>query len=244
MLLLVDHGNSRIKLHLTSDGQKFDTTTVSKDSFPSETSALLQKHPNVKTVVFSSVAADLVPFFQNSFPNLGIFDVANLSNWPFVNRYTTPETLGIDRKVLAAGAALLEKGKSCLIIDAGTCITYDFLLPDSSYLGGAISPGLHMRFRALHEFTAKLPLVSNAQETALIGNSTITAIQSGVINGVVAEINGIINRYKQQYTDFTIILTGGDAEFLATQLKNGIFADSNFMQRALYALYQFHNPND
>ncbi len=244
MLLLVDHGNTRIKLHLTSDGQKFDTTTVSKDSFPSETAALLKKYPNVKNVVFSSVAADLLPFFKDFHPNLTLFDIAKVADWPFLNQYATPETLGIDRKVLAAGAVFLEKGKTCLIIDAGTCITYDFVLAGATYLGGGIAPGLHMRFRALHEFTAKLPLVTNVQEIALIGNSTQSAIQSGVINGVVAEINGIIARYKEQYGDFSIILTGGDADFLATQLKNGIFADSKFMQRALYALYQFHNPND
>lgn len=244
MLLLVDHGNTRIKLHLTFDGQKFDTTTVSHDSFPDETAELLRKHPNVNNVVLSSVAANLAPFFEQFYPNILVFDVAKLADWPFTNRYTTPETLGIDRKVLVSGAALSYKNTSCLIIDAGTCITYDFVLNDGSYLGGGISPGFQLRFRALHDYTAKLPLVTKVSETPLVGNSTVSCIESGVINGMVAEIIGIINRYNEQYADFTIILTGGDAEFLATQLKNGIFADSNFMQRALYALYQFYNPND
>src|SRR5690606_13620294 len=108
--------------------------------------------------------------------------------------------------------------------DAGTCITYDFTDSDRQYYGGGISPGLKMRFQAVHTFTARLPLVIPAENPELVGNSTETSIQSGIVNGILAEIDGIISRYRQKYPDLQVILCGGDAPFFENKLKASIFA--------------------
>ena len=123
--------------------------------------------------------------------------------------------------------------KDVLVIDGGSAITYDFLSAENQYIGGSIAPGITMRYKSLHSFTAKLPLLEKTATIAKIGNSTEAAIHSGVIQGVTFEIDGVIHQYKDQYTDLTIILTGGDAHFLRDRLKNDIFANSNFLLEGL-----------
>jgi type III pantothenate kinase len=155
--------------------------------------------------------------------------------------------------ILASGAVLKHPIQNRLVIDAGTCITYDFIDENDNYLGGAISPGIRLRFESLHNYTAKLPLLSleaiNDQDTELekisfIGNSTFESINSGVINGVINEIEGFISQYEAVYPKFIIILTGGDAEFLAKRLKNTIFANSNFLLESLNQIFQHKIKND
>lgn len=146
---------------------------------------------------------------------------------------------------MASGAVLYFKNKNRLIIDAGTCITYDFVDNKNTYHGGAISPGLSLRYKSLNNYTAKLPLLENKEIDFLIGRSTNESIYSGVINGVVNEINGFITQYKEIDKDLTIILTGGDADFLAKSIKNTIFANSNFLLDSLNQLYTYcKNKND
>ena len=159
---------------------------------------------------------------------------------PFTNNYATPETLGVDRIALITAAANQYPNKNILVIDAGTCVTYDFLNHQNSYLGGAISPGLTIRYEALHNLTAKLPLLKTEDTTFLIGNSTETSIHSGVINGLVNEIDGTIQQYQQEHTDLTVILTGGDTNFLAKRLKSSIFANSNFLLEGLNHLLKIN----
>ena len=142
--------------------------------------------------------------------------------------------------VLATGAVLQFPNKNRLVIDAGTCITYDFIDENDNYLGGAISPGIRLRYESLHQQTAKLPLLTKKQPENLIGNSTNESIHSGVINGTALEIDGFIELYKVKYAQFIIILTGGDAEFLAMRLKNTIFANSNFLLESLNQTFQYN----
>jgi type III pantothenate kinase len=146
--------------------------------------------------------------------------------------------------VLAAGAVIEYPNQNILIIDAGTCITYDFITNKKEYLGGAISPGLSMRYQALHNFTAKLPLLENNPPESFIGNSTNQSIYSGVVNGLCYEIEGFISEYSVKNEQFTIILTGGDAIFLANRLKSTIFADENFLLKSLQQLYTYSLQND
>ena len=143
---------------------------------------------------------------------------------PISNRYKTPETLGTDRLAGVCGAIQLFPGSNNLVIDAGTCITYDFIDKESSYHGGSISPGLNMRFNAVHTFTAKLPLVTPKAGVELIGDTTEISIQSGVVNGLLSEIDGIIQQYRGKFPDLKVILCGGDAGFFENQLKASIFA--------------------
>ena len=143
---------------------------------------------------------------------------------PIHNHYKTPDTLGVDRLAGVCGALELFPGENTLVIDAGTCITYDFIDGQKNYFGGSIAPGLSMRFKAVNTFTKKLPLVESTESPPLIGNSTESSIQSGVVNGLIAEIDGIINQYKQKYTDLRVILCGGDGRFFENKLKASIFA--------------------
>ncbi len=130
----------------------------------------------------------------------------------------------MDRLAGVCGAIELFKETDTLVIDAGTCITYDFVDKQKNYFGGSISPGLKMRFKAVHTFTAKLPLVDSANAVGLIGDSTESSIQSGVINGMIAEIEGIIMRYQDKYPGLRVILCGGDTAFFENKLKASIFA--------------------
>ena len=146
--------------------------------------------------------------------------------------------------VLAAGATLIYPNQNKLIIDAGTCITYDFVNAENQYLGGAISPGIKIRYKSLNNYTSKLPLLTLSEDFEIIGNSTKSAIHSGVINGVIFEIEGFISQYSLKNQDLTIILTGGDAEFLAKRLKSTIFANSNFLLESLNLLSLYTQKND
>lgn len=144
---------------------------------------------------------------------------------PVTNHYQTPQTLGADRLAAVVGASFLFPGTDCLVIDAGTCITTDFVDRDKNYYGGSIGLGLEMKFRALHTFTQKLPLIQETRETVpLAGRNTAEAIRSGVLNGTVAELNGIIGAYRSQSPQLTVVLCGGDAAFFETNLKAPIFA--------------------
>jgi type III pantothenate kinase len=146
--------------------------------------------------------------------------------------------------ILAAGAVLQFPGQNRLVIDAGTCITYEYISADDVYLGGAISPGIEMRYKALNNYTAKLPLLEKKFPELPIGNSTAESMHVGVVQGVLHEIEGTLAVLEAQAEKFIIILTGGDAEFLAKRVKNTIFANSNFLLEALNKLYQYQTQND
>jgi type III pantothenate kinase len=175
---------------------------------------------------------------------IAIHFVLHSDPFPFLNAYATPNTLGIDRMVLATGATLRYPNQNRLVIDAGTCVTYDFISQDDVYLGGAIAPGLRLRYQSLHNYTAALPLLDSECPDYFIGNSTANAIHSGVVNGLAHEIDGFIEEYRTRYSNFIIILTGGDAEFLAKRLKNTIFANSNFLLESLNQTFQYKIKND
>lgn len=146
------------------------------------------------------------------------------TNLPILKNYDTPATLGADRLAAAVGASVIFPNQNCLIIDMGTCIKYDFLEVGKIFQGGIISPGVRMRFKAMHHFTKKLPLIEVIEPwPKLIGKSTIDAMKSGVLNGILAEINGIIAQYEAELTIFKIILCGGDASSFESRLKNPTF---------------------
>nr|WP_242926311.1 type III pantothenate kinase [Pontibacter vulgaris] len=143
---------------------------------------------------------------------------------PVINKYKTPQTLGADRIAGAAGAHYFFPNRNCLVIDAGTCITYDFTDNQAQYHGGAIAPGLRMKFKALHTFTQRLPLVEQTSENLILtGQTTQESIESGVLTGTVAELQGIINAYTERSPDLVVILCGGDAGFFESKLKGRIF---------------------
>ncbi|NJO00571.1 MAG: type III pantothenate kinase [Bacteroidia bacterium] len=144
---------------------------------------------------------------------------------PFSNHYETPHSLGADRLAGVAGAEKLYPGQACLVIDIGTSITYDYMDEARQYWGGAISPGMHMRFKALHRFTARLPLLEplSSEPPDLLGRNTQSAMLSGVINGISLELEGMIAAYRAKFGNFAVIVTGGDAVFFETKIKEKIF---------------------
>jgi type III pantothenate kinase len=152
--------------------------------------------------------------------------------------YKTKNTLGHDRIALVSAAAIDFPDQNTLIIDTGTCITYDFKNSENEYLGGGISPGIQMRFKSLNSQTSKLPLSTINLDYKLIGDDTNSSINSGVVHGVISEINGIINQYQERFKNIKIILTGGDSNFLLKKIKNTIFADQNFLLKGLNYLLE------
>jgi type III pantothenate kinase len=158
---------------------------------------------------------------------------------PIINGYQTPKTLGYDRLAAAVGAKSHFPDSSVLIIDMGTAIKYDYVSMEGVFEGGMIGPGLKMRFEALHTFTKKLPLINAAGIPELIGKSTNDCIQSGVINGMIAEINGIIERYRQ-LGDISIIIAGGDAPFFESQINYPTFAAPNLVLEGLNRILEYN----
>ncbi|WP_333878184.1 type III pantothenate kinase [Flavobacterium sp.] len=240
MLLAVDVGNTRIKAAVFEENTLVEVVVFDLKMVENEIDFILKKHPKINTIAVASVGK-LDPAAWISFEDRAkLFLITPQTKFPFENRYATPNSLGIDRMVLAAGAVLQFPRQNRLVIDAGTCITYDFIDEKDEYWGGAISPGIRLRYEALHQFTAKLPLLTRQAPENYIGNSTSESIHSGVVNGVIHEIEGFIAEYQAQYAKFIIILTGGDAEFLANRLKNTIFAHSNFLLESLNQTFQYN----
>lgn len=244
MLLAVDVGNTRIKGAVFENDKLIENYFFPKEELEKKIQKILENYPRVGNLAVASVGN----LSKNDFLSLGkklkVHFFSSEDNFPFENKYATPKTLGIDRAVLAAGAVLQFPKQNRLIVDVGTCVTYDFVDFEDNYLGGAISPGFRLRYEALHNFTAKLPLLTLENPNEFIGNSTQQSIHSGVVNGMIHEIDGFINQYKEQYSKFTIILTGGDTDFLAKRLKNTIFANSNFLLESLNHLFQYKIKND
>ena len=190
----------------------------------------LVKAKQPQQVIISSVRKHLEGLINPMKQYTEVMVLNNELPVPFHNHYATPKTLGPDRIAGVIGARSLYPDQGCLVIDAGTCITYDFIDDQDNYYGGGISPGLQMRFNALHHFTQQLPLVTPIQDTPdLIGNNTQNAILSGVINGVLAEINGIMADYREKFGNFARILCGGDAAFFESKIKESIFVASNLI---------------
>ncbi len=244
MLLAIDVGNTRIKVAVFEKHTLLFQDVFLKEEARKKIENIFEKFSQITESVFSSVGKlenDVLELLQKS-SKLNV--ISSETDFPFENEYATPKTLGVDRMVLASGATLLYPNQNRLVIDAGTCITYDFVTDNNVYLGGAISPGLRLRYEALHNYTAKLPLLTLEQPENFIGNSTNSSIHSGVVNGILNEIEGFINQYRQQYQVLTVILTGGDAEFLAKNIKNTIFANSNFLLESLDAIHHYTIDND
>jgi type III pantothenate kinase len=223
MNLVIDIGNTLAKAAIFDhDKLKFfySYTLLDEKTFIS----LLSKHNEINSIIVSSVTQQNLGF-EKYLEGQKYFELNSTTRLPIINLYKTPETLGKDRLSAAVGANSIFENANVLSIDAGTCIKYDFVNDKNEYLGGAISPGLQMRFKALKDYTQLLPLVEPENRIQLIGDTTQTSILSGVVNGMVAEIENIIQQYQLKYKDLKLILTGGDSDFFAKELKSSIFAE-------------------
>lgn len=217
--IAVDLGNSRIKVGFFESSTW--VKTVLANSLEELQSIISIPHDNL---IVSSVKGDVSSTLNNATTRNSKIVLNHKTSLPIIIKYSTPSTLGVDRIADACGALQLFPNSNSLVIDLGTCINYEFLDQDNNYWGGIISPGVAMRFKAMNTFTAQLPLVEAQGEPKLIGDSTANCLQSGVMNGILEEINGFISRMKENYPILRVIMTGGDAHFFENQLKHSIFA--------------------
>ncbi len=241
MQLIIDVGNTKVKLAIFLDATLQEKREVVLEQFSESVATIVQQFP-IKKAIISSVGRlteQQCRSVQNRFPTVLLDQNTPV---PFINEYDTPETLGVDRIGLVSAFAKAYPKKNGLIIDAGTCITYDFITAAGIYKGGAISPGIRLRYKSLNALTANLPLLETVSPQSYIGASTESAIHSGVVNGVVQEIDGVISQYIEDYDNVHVILTGGDIQILSERLKNSIFAHSNFLLEGLN--YILNNTND
>jgi type III pantothenate kinase len=240
--LCFDFGNTRLKAAVFSDENFQEVITMPDDSDTTVRDILSAYKPD-KTILSSVIHHN-----EGIEPILGsatrFHKLSHLTKLPFGIPSGKKETIGTDRLAMVAAAVHFFPAKNNLVIGLGSCITYNFVNQYHDFLGGSISPGMHMRFKAMHDYTAKLPLVEEIHFEVgipLIGYDTVTNMVSGVINGISSELDGIINKYAERYGNFNVLLTGGNSAFFASQLKNKIFADSNFLFKGLYALSELNN---
>ena len=240
MNLIIDVGNTNVKLAVFQDDKIVFKARCKLKSLEKEIASLLKNFKFISKAIVSSVGRlkkKDVKFIEQ-YLELLLLDAE--TQLPYSNSYKTPKTLGVDRIALVSASVEKYPGHNVLIIDAGTCITYDFITNENTYLGGAISPGIEMRYKSLNNLTANLPLLETKAPKNIIGNSTKESIHSGVINGILMEIDGAVQEYDKKYEDLTVILTGGDADFLSKQLKSSIFANSNFLLEGLNFILEFN----
>ena len=235
MNLVIDIGNTQIKTAVFKGNVLLEKFSFFKKHLFINLSKIIEKHPITHAILSSVDKIEETELLEikKLFPILILNHTTKIS---FINKYTTPTTLGVDRIALIASAANQYPNKNVLIIDAGTCITYDFLNAQKEYFGGTISPGIEMRYNALHFYTANLPSLNLPKKIPLMGNSTKNAMHLGIINGVIHEIEGIINQFKVKNKKLTVILTGGDTIFLARNIKSTIFANPNFLLEGLNSI--------
>ncbi|TLV01296.1 type III pantothenate kinase [Dyadobacter luticola] len=220
MNVVVDSGNTFSKIGWFEKGTLIRYTTGLR--FDELIAAIVSDIP--QNVLFSSVSRTGEEFRQALGLDLNILELNPETPIPISKKYDTPATLGADRVAACAGANLLFPDEDLIVIDMGTCITYDLIDRTATFQGGIISPGVRMRFNAMHSFTKRLPLVEPEKDPAFIGKSTFQAMQSGVMNGVLAEMQGIIERYRHKSPGMRVVLCGGDAAFFESSLKPPIFA--------------------
>ncbi|MCD7710950.1 MAG: type III pantothenate kinase [Porphyromonadaceae bacterium] len=242
MHLVIDHGNTAIKIALFAEEKKpYRVERILR--FDQEYMDNLLNTCPISNGIYSSVTGndnDIISYLQARIPHFSVF--LPDTPLPITIDYRTPQTLGGDRIAAVVGAQEEAPDKDILVIDAGTCITYDVLTADGHFRGGNISPGIKMRLKAMNRYTGKLPLVEKNGEVATLGYDTETAIRSGAVLGICYEIEGYISHLKQQYPNLFIFLTGGDAFLLAVKLKTAIFVDNTIVLKGLNRILR-HNVN-
>ena len=244
MNIVIDIGNSKTKIALFDKGKLSLLKIFDKNNFNALKLFVTRCSGNEKVILSSVIRENkkLNGFLKNKF-NCFI-ELKPSTPFPIKNKYFTPLTLGNDRMANVVASANLFPNRNVLVIDTGTCLKFDFIDKKKKYHGGAISPGMMMRYKSLKAFTAKLPLVNPSKKVLRIGNSTKTSIISGVQNGMAAEMDGMISGLRKKYNSLAVILTGGDASFFVNRLKNPIFAIPNLTLHGLNEILNFNVPQN
>lgn len=226
--LCIDIGNTRIKMGWFNGTALLSSASLLRTEI-TQIKTFLTNH-TVENIIYSTVAESLPRVVVDSTPvSARVLELSTDLKLPVILRYQTPETLGLDRLAGVIGAQALYPDTHCLIIDAGTCITYDFLTAEGIHLGGNISPGWQMRLDAMQYYTARLPRPASKVPEYWVGNDTETALQNGAFWGLNLEIQGYIDQWAAEYPAINVLLTGGDADFFAKKLKSEIFVNQNLV---------------
>ena len=240
MNLVIDIGNTSVKVYLFENDQIVSKNLLNEVSLVDYVKSL-SKDYNIKNIICSSVTRsyniDLVGLFED----VNYYELSDKKlNIPFHNNYKTKSSLGQDRIGLVSAAFFKFPNENNLVIDIGTCITYDFIDSKNRYHGGAISPGINMRYKSLSKHTSNLPFLEFKDLDKIIGSSTDESIHIGVSTGIIGEINEYINRLEEKYLKLNIIITGGDSTFLLNKIKNAIFADQDFLAIGLNNILKYN----
>ena len=228
------------KFFLYNNGQCVKEQKVTIENFPDMAESLILSHTVIQGLIYSDVSNQVGGFFEKFSDQFSVIEVSSRIQLPFINSYESTESLGSDRIVLVSAACISHPNTNVLIIDLGTCITYDFLDANNLYHGGAISPGFEMRYKSLHQFTGNLPLLDADEGRSPSGKNTEQAIHAGIYFGIIDEINARIKYYELKYDSLTVILTGGDANKLPKTLKNSIFAHPNILAEGMFHLLKLN----
>lgn len=240
MNLIIDIGNTRTKFTVFNHGEEMISVPLN-ELLPTHIEVLLKEHPSIDKAILCAVkdySPALKTYLQEKFRTF--IELDENTPLPIENVYGSKSTLGKDRLAAVAGAAHLYPGMNVLVIDAGTAITYDLINDRKQYLGGNISPGMGMRYKALHQFTGRLPLVEHNNFPKLFGQTTEEAIQAGVQHGVIFEVDNAINAFKEFYNNLYVIITGGDTKLFDKKLKNSFFVNYNLIAIGLNRILE-HN---
>jgi type III pantothenate kinase len=237
--LCFDFGNTRLKYAVFENAVQHLVQVLPNDDLAT-ISELLDKYQPQKCILSSVINHNEA--IEELLARKTVFHkLSHLTKLPFTTPVGKPETIGADRLALCAAGVQLFPQSNNLIIALGTCITYNFINKFHEFLGGGISPGMDMRFKCLHTFTAKLPLIKEDWNFPLIGYDTKTNILSGVILGMAKEIDGFTDAYEEKYGNFNVLLTGGNCTYFVPHLKNQIFADPDLLFKGLYAISEYNN---
>ncbi len=234
-----DFGNTRLKYGVFSSGQLIHQGLLT-GSIDKEINAVVEKFRARRTLL-SSVINHNPEIEELLREKTEFLLVGSGIRVPFNVPIAKPETIGADRLAIAAYASTHYSNQNNLVIALGSCITYNFVNKYHTFLGGSISPGMEMRFKSMHEFTAMLPLVKPNWNYPLIGYDTRTNLLSGVLQGMAAEMNGIIEEYEKRFLNFNVLLTGGDSGDFARLIKYKIFADPALILKGLYAISEYNH---
>ncbi|WP_297248087.1 type III pantothenate kinase [uncultured Prevotella sp.] len=243
MNLIIDIGNTCVKLVCFNEGKVVEEQRTDKDDAVALQS-FCSRYPFSRGICSSvsdiseeySAALSSLPFSMMEFKS-------GVTRVPIINKYNTPLTLGSDRLAAVVGANWLQPGRDVLVIDIGTCVTFDFINSIGEYLGGNISPGPTMRLKALNHFTARLPFVERRGDTPDFGTDTTTAIRSGVMNGIKYEIEGYIHSFLAKYPQLFVYLTGGVHLNLQFSENLSIFADDFIVPKGLNRILEYNNEH-
>jgi type III pantothenate kinase len=234
MYLTIDRGNTRTKAGVFNEVHELVAITAFTNPAAKELQEFADQH-GIQHVIMTTSGSSTWQISDLVVPGIKI-ELSHTTPLPVKIIYSTPETLGRDRIAAVCGAHALYPGKNCLVVDAGTCITMNLLLASGIFIGGNIAPGITMRLKAMHDYTAKLPLAEPGFPTLAFGDSTMHALQNGACLGAVMEVEGILNRAREAYGEVLLVITGGDSDLLADGLISQIFVSPELVMHGLFQI--------